>query len=125
MEFLVEFEVTVPKGTPEREVKERDTAESGAAAGLARQGHLLRLWRAADAPGKTNAVGVYRADSRAELDTLLSALPISEWMQVIVKPLRPHPDGLGVTSACVLRSAEATDPRPVSHVREGRLAVDV
>lgn len=92
MEFLVEFEVTVPKGTPEREVKERDTAESAAAAGLAREGHLLHLWRAPVARGKTNAVGVYSADSRAELDTLLSALPISDWMQVIVTPLEPHPN---------------------------------
>jgi len=92
MEFLVEFEVTVPKGTPEREVKERDTAESAAAAGLARQGHLVRLWRAPVAGGKTNAVGVYSADSRAELDTLLSALPLGDWMQVIVTPLTPHPN---------------------------------
>jgi muconolactone delta-isomerase len=92
MEFLVEFEVTVPKGTPEREVKERDTAESAAAAGLARQGHLARLWRAPVARGKTNAVGVYSADSRAELDSLLTALPISDWMHVIVTPLAPHPN---------------------------------
>jgi len=92
MEFLVEFEVTVPRGTPEREVKERDTAESAAAAGLARQGHLLRLWRAPAAQGKTNAVGVYRADSRAELDKLLGALPLSDWMQVVVTPLAAHPN---------------------------------
>jgi muconolactone delta-isomerase len=67
-------------------------AESAAAAGLARQGHLLRLWRAPDARGKTNAVGVYSADSRAELDALLTALPISDWLQVIVTPLAPHPN---------------------------------
>jgi muconolactone delta-isomerase len=92
MEFLVEFEVTVPTGTPEREVKDRDTAESAAAAALARQGHLVRLWRAPVSRGKTNAVGVYSADSRAELDSLLSALPLSDWMQVIITPLAPHPN---------------------------------
>jgi muconolactone delta-isomerase len=92
MEFLVEFEVTIPKGTPEREVKERDTTESAAAAGLARQGHLVRLWRAPVAAGKTGTVGVYRADSRAELDALLTALPLSDWMQVSVTPLAPHPN---------------------------------
>jgi len=92
MEFLVEFEVTVPKGTPEREVQDRDTAESAAAAALARQGHLVRLWRAPVARGKTNAVGVYSADSRAELDSLLTALPLSDWMQVIITPLAPHPN---------------------------------
>jgi muconolactone delta-isomerase len=92
MEFLVEFEVTVPKGTPEREVQDRDTAESAAAAALARQGHLVRLWKAPVARGKTNAVGVYSADSRAELDALLTALPLSDWMQVIITPLAPHPN---------------------------------
>jgi muconolactone delta-isomerase len=92
MEFLVEFEVTVPKGTPEREVQERDTAESAAAGALARDGHLIRLWRAPVVRSKTNAVGVYTADSRAELDSLLSALPLSDWMHVIVTPLTPHPN---------------------------------
>ena len=92
MEFLVEFEVTVPKGTPEREVQDRDTAESAAAGALARDGHLIRLWRAPVVRGKTNAVGVYTADSRAELDSLLSALPLSDWMRVVVTPLTPHPN---------------------------------
>jgi muconolactone delta-isomerase len=92
MEFLVEFEVTVPKGTPEREVQDRDTAESAAAGALARDGHLIRLWRAPVVRGKTNAVGVYTADSRSELDSLLSALPLSDWMHVIVTPLTPHPN---------------------------------
>jgi muconolactone delta-isomerase len=41
MEFLVGFDVTIPDGTPESEVKERVSAEAIAAAGLARQGHLL------------------------------------------------------------------------------------
>ncbi|HEV2979958.1 MAG TPA: muconolactone Delta-isomerase family protein, partial [Solirubrobacteraceae bacterium] len=95
MEFLVEFEVTVPKGTPEREVAERNAAESAAAAGLARQGHLVRLWRARVAPGKSKAMGVYRAASRAELDALLSALPLSDWMRVIVTTLAPHPNDPG------------------------------
>jgi muconolactone delta-isomerase len=92
MEFLVEFEVTVPKGTPESEVQDRDTAESAAAAALAREGHLVRLWRAPVARGKTKAVGVYSADSRAELDSLLTALPLSDWMQLIITPLAPHPN---------------------------------
>jgi muconolactone delta-isomerase len=108
MEFLVEFEVTVPKGTPEREVKERDTAESKAAAGLASQGHLVRLWRAPVAPRKTNAVGVYRADSRAELDTLLSALPLRDWMRVIVTPLAPHPNDPGSARTGIF---QLPDPR--------------
>jgi muconolactone delta-isomerase len=45
MEFLVEFEVEVPEGTPESEVDQRTRAESAATARLADEGHLLRVWR--------------------------------------------------------------------------------
>jgi muconolactone delta-isomerase len=114
MEFLVEFEVTVPKGTPEREANERDAAESAAAAGLARQGHLVRLWRAPVARGKTGAVGVYRADGRAELDALLNALPLSDWMRVTVTPLAPHPNDPGSARAAIF---ELPEPRLTSVYR--------
>jgi muconolactone delta-isomerase len=106
MEFLVEFEVTVPKGTPEREINERNTAESAAAAGLARQGHLVRLWTTSAPPGKSKAVGVYRADSGAQLDALLSALPISDWMRVIVTPLAPHPNDPGSARTAIFQLPE-------------------
>jgi muconolactone delta-isomerase len=89
MDFLVEFDVAIPDGTPEPMIKERVAAEATAAARLARQGHLLRLWTA---PGKSNAVGVYRADSEAELEGLLGALPLNDWIQVTVTPLALHPN---------------------------------
>src|ERR1700742_236258 len=92
MEFLVGFDVTVPDGAPETEVKERFDGEATAAAELARTGHLARLWRAPVAPGENKAVGVYRAASQAELDGLLGALPLDGWMQVTVTPLQPHPN---------------------------------
>jgi len=43
MEFLVEFQVEVPAGTPDAEVEQRQRAESAAAAKLAEDGHLVRL----------------------------------------------------------------------------------
>jgi muconolactone delta-isomerase len=43
MEFLVEFEINVPNGTPESEVKKRENDEAFAAAMLADQGHLVRV----------------------------------------------------------------------------------
>jgi muconolactone D-isomerase len=95
MEFLVEFEVEVPDGTPETEVDQRTSAEAVAAAGLAAEGHLLRLWRSTAAAGDPRAVGLYTADSRAELDALLRALPLADWMQVTVVPLAPHPNDPG------------------------------
>jgi muconolactone delta-isomerase len=101
VDFLVEFDVTIPDGTPEAEVRERLDAEANAAAGLYREGHLIRLWKPPVAPSERKAVGVYRAGDQAELDRLLSALPLDDWMQVTVTPLQPHPN-------------DPTRPRPAS-----------
>ena len=92
MEFLVEFDLHVPEGTPEAEVAERASAEAAASADLARQGHLVRLWRPPLAPGERKAIGLYRADSEAQLDGLLGALPLNGWMRTTVTPLEPHPN---------------------------------
>jgi muconolactone delta-isomerase len=92
MEFLVEFDVRIPDGAAESEVRERVGAEATAAAGLARQGHLVRLWKPPVAPGESKALGLYRADSESQLDGLLGALPLTGWMQMTVTPLEPHPN---------------------------------
>jgi muconolactone D-isomerase len=92
MEFLVEFEVNVPDGAPASEVEARTSAEASAAARLVDEGHLVRLWRPPAAPGETKALGLYRADSEAQLVGLLRALPLYDWMQVTVTPLGPHPN---------------------------------
>ena len=56
MEFLVDFELNVPEGTPESDVKQRGSAEAAAAGHLAREGHLVRLWRPLAAQGELRAV---------------------------------------------------------------------
>jgi muconolactone D-isomerase len=92
MEFLVEFEVEVPAGTLDAEVEPRRRAEAAAAAKLAEDGHLVRLWRRPLVGDGTTAIGLYRADSRAELDGLLAALPLADWLRVTVTPLEAHPN---------------------------------
>jgi muconolactone delta-isomerase len=92
MDFLVEFEITVPEGTPESEVRAREDAESAAAAKLVDQGHLIRLWKRSVAPGESRPIGLYRAESEVDMDGLLRALPLYEWMHVTVTPLEPHPN---------------------------------
>jgi muconolactone D-isomerase len=89
MEFLVEFEVEVPAGTPDAEVEQRQRAESVAAAKLAAGGHLVRLWTR---PLAGDAIGLYRAGSEAALDGLLAALPLAGWLRVTVTPLQAHPN---------------------------------
>jgi muconolactone delta-isomerase len=92
MEFLVEFEVNVPDGAPASEVEARNIAEASAAAKLVDEGHLLRLWKPPAAPGESKALGLYRADSKAHLAGLLDALPLTDWMNITVTPLEPHPN---------------------------------
>ena len=92
MEFLVEFEVEVPAGTPDAEVEKHQRAESAAAAKLAEDGHLVRLWRRPLVGDGTTAIGLYRADSEAALDGLLTALPLADWLHVTVTPLEAHPN---------------------------------
>lgn len=87
MEFLVEFIVSVPAGTPGSEVTEREGAEADSAAHLAREDHLRRLWTA---DGGGRIIGLYQAASREELDGLLDGLPLRSWMQISVTPLQPH-----------------------------------
>jgi muconolactone delta-isomerase len=92
MDFLVDFEINVPEGTPEAEVTAREDAESAAAARLVDQGHLVRLWKRRVAPGESRPIGLYRAESEGEMDGLLRALPLYEWMRVGITPLEPHPN---------------------------------
>jgi len=92
MEFLVEFEVEVPGDTPDAEVERHQRAESAAAAKLAEDGHLVRLWRRPLVGDGTTAIGLYRAFSQAQLEDLLAALPLADWLRVTVTPLEAHPN---------------------------------
>ena len=92
IEFLVEFDLQVPAGTTESEVSGREQAESAAAAKLADEGHLVRLWRWPRTGDGVAAVGLYRAESAAQLDALLAELPLADWLRVTVTPLRSHPN---------------------------------
>jgi muconolactone delta-isomerase len=63
MEFLVQFELDVPDGVGESEVEDC-----------------------------TAVLGLYQADSEAELESFLDALPRSPWMRTSITPLAPHPN---------------------------------
>ena len=109
MEFLVYFTLDIPAGTPKSEISDRENAEAAATARLADEGHLVRVWRSGVAHGETSIVGLYRADSEAQLDGLLGVLPLSDWMHVTVTPLETHPnDPVGREPAI---SNQLPDPR--------------
>ncbi len=106
MEFLVEFVVNVPDGAPASEVEARNSAEASAAARLVDEGHLLRLWKPPAAPGETKTLGLYRANSKAQLADLLGALPLYDWMKITVTQLEPHPND-PVPEATVVAAARS------------------
>jgi len=88
-EFLTTFTLTIPEGTPAREVDDTDAREADSARELARQGHLLRLWRLP--PGGPGALGLWRARDAAEMQAILESLPLWSWMTVQTTPLTEHP----------------------------------
>ena len=92
MEFLVQFELDIPDGVADAEVEDRERAKAAALETLADQGHLVRLWQASVGTGRTTVLGLYRADSKAELEGLLGALPLDEWMRTSITPLVQYPN---------------------------------
>jgi muconolactone delta-isomerase len=92
MEFLVKFEINIPTGASESEIQTREDAEAVAVAQLAEQGHVLRIWKVPSVNATTSVLGLYRAEDETELDGLLRALPLYEWMKVTVTRLDPHPN---------------------------------
>jgi muconolactone delta-isomerase len=100
-EYLVDFELHIPTGAAREDIGRRTAAEAAAAADLVSRGHLVRLWTRPAAPGTTtrSTLALYRARGRAELDALLAALPLYEWMHIEVIPLEGHPgDPLGAAA---------------------------
>ena len=89
MEFLVEFELEVPPGTPAAEVEQRQHAESVAAAKLAEEGHLAAaLERDRCSATEPRPSACTAPTARAELDGLLAALPLADWLHVTVDGAR-------------------------------------
>jgi muconolactone delta-isomerase len=87
-EYLTTFVITVPEGTPDRDVEQREDLEAQRAKELAGQGHLRRLWTL---PGPGRALGLWQADGPAEMQALLRSLPLDPWMTVETTPLSRHP----------------------------------
>jgi muconolactone delta-isomerase len=87
-EFFTIFTTTVPDGTPREEVAEAQAREAVRAQELASQGYLERMWQL---PGEGRALGLYRAGTDDELQTVLDALPLRLYLTVDVTPLAEHP----------------------------------
>ena len=92
MDFLVDFDIRVPEGALGDEVAQREQAEAAAAAKLADEGHVLRIWKRPAATGGSTVLGLYRANDASELEGLLRNLPMYQWMKIEITPLERHPN---------------------------------
>ena len=92
LEFLVQFDVNIPSGTPAGEVDDRFQADTQASAGLADQGVLVRLWKLPTPTGETKLIGLYRTETDLELDECMHSLPLAPWMHISVTQLESHSD---------------------------------
>ena len=95
MEFLVDLVTTVPEGTSQEEIDNRRAAEAVRAAELAKTGHLVRLWRPPLGPGEWRSIGLFSANDEAEMQEILTSLPLHVWMKVSITALSPHPNDPG------------------------------
>jgi muconolactone delta-isomerase len=91
MQFLVDMTINVPAGTPDSTASETRKREAECAAELAGEGYLLRLWTPPAQPGESRALGLYSADTPADLQAILESLPQYAWMTIETTPLSPHP----------------------------------
>ncbi len=90
-EFLVTFTPAAPEGTPAKDVAEATAREAERARELAKQGHLVRLWALPAEHGVSSALGLWQADSEAELQAILQALPLYPYLATRTTKLTPHP----------------------------------
>ena len=90
-EFFVTFTPTVPEGTAARDVEEATVREAGRASELAEQGYLIRLWRLAAEHDGPSALGLWRADGEAQMQTILESLPLYPYLTTRITKLTPHP----------------------------------
>jgi muconolactone delta-isomerase len=91
-EFLSTFTLSVPASVSKRTVNEAHAQEAVRAHELAEEGHLRRLWRL---PGEARALGLWRAQDAAEMQSILQSLPLARWLTVEVTSLSAHPNDPG------------------------------
>jgi muconolactone D-isomerase len=87
MEFLVNIRFNWPESISDETRKTLAETEIKRAAELAKQGHLVRMWRV---PGRRENWGLWRAADATEMHAILSSLPIFPYMDIAVHALAQH-----------------------------------
>ena len=91
MLFQVEMTVKLPPEMPAERAAEIKATEKAYAEELQRAGKWRHLWRVA---GSYSNVSIFDVEDNAELQALVSNLPLFPYMEIAVKPLCRHPSSV-------------------------------
>ncbi|MGC3874353.1 muconolactone Delta-isomerase [Halomonas sp. GXIMD04776] len=91
MLFQVEMTVKLPPAMPAEQANEIKAKEKAYSQELQRQGKWRHLWRVA---GSYANVSIFDVEDNAELQGLISNLPLFPYMEISVKPLCRHPSSI-------------------------------
>lgn len=101
-EFLVEIDIRVPADIDPEMLAGLRAAEAARAHELASLGAIARLWRPSrdlDSGDRWANIGLWRAESRDQLESLLQTLPLGPYMTFEIVGLSEHPSDPGTTHA--------------------------
>ncbi|ATJ81557.1 muconolactone Delta-isomerase [Halomonas beimenensis] len=91
MLFQVEMTVKLPPDMPAEQAAEIKAKEKAYAQELQQAGKWRHLWRVA---GSYANVSIFDVEDNAELQDLISNLPLFPYMEIRVKPLCRHPSSI-------------------------------
>ncbi|MCK0536706.1 muconolactone Delta-isomerase [Alcanivorax quisquiliarum] len=91
MLFKVEMKVNIPYQMPAEQAAEIKAREKEYAQELQRQGKWRHLWRVA---GSYSNVSIFDVADNAELQDIISNLPLFPFMEISVAPLCRHPSSI-------------------------------
>jgi muconolactone delta-isomerase len=117
MDYLVDFTITIPDDASPAEIEQRLAGETTHVAELAAQGHALRVWKPLPDDGHRRALGLYRAASDDELETILDSLPLRPWMEISVTALAKHPNDPAQSTVWRANATRRPHHRPVGTTR--------
>ncbi|WP_136254122.1 muconolactone Delta-isomerase [Onishia niordana] len=91
MLFQVEMTVKLPPEMPAEQATKIKATEKAYSQELQRAGKWRHLWRVA---GSYSNVSIFDVEDNAELQELVSKLPLFPYMEIAVKPLCRHPSSV-------------------------------
>lgn len=91
MLFKVEMKVNIPHDMPAEVAADIKAREKAYAQDLQKQGKWRHLWRVA---GSYANVSIFDVEDNAELQDLISNLPLFPYMDITVAPLCRHPSSI-------------------------------